>query len=159
MKKAKKFIPIIILAAVVAFAAYALAQPDKASQDENKAQSSDSNIVSEDGVHTDPTLAIYIKGEKQQIPANLGLGQGHNPIHTHDANDVVHWEIEGKVTKDNMKLGKFFEFWGKPFSSTQIFDSTNGSDGKVTMTVNDTSNTEFENYVVQNNDKIEIRYE
>jgi len=34
----------------------------------------ESDIVSRNGLHWHPELAIYVKGVKQEIPANLGMG-------------------------------------------------------------------------------------
>ncbi len=119
-------------------------------------------IVANNGLHWHPKLAIYIKGQKQEIPANIGIGAVHQKIHTHDedAKDgVVHMEMQGVVTKDDTKLGNFFRIWGKDFNSTQIFDKKNGALGTVKMTVNGKENTEFENYKMRDGDQIEIKYE
>lgn len=119
-------------------------------------------IVANNGIHWHPKLAIYIKGQKQEIPANLGIGAVHQKIHTHDedAKDgVVHMEMPGVVTKDDTKLGNFFRIWGMDFNSTQIFDKKNGALGTVKMTVNGKENTEFENYKMRDGDQIEIKYE
>ena len=119
-------------------------------------------VVASNGLHWHPKLTIYIKGQKQEIPANIGIGATHQKIHTHDedAKDgVVHMEMQGVVTKDDTKLGNFFRIWGKEFSSTQIFDKKNGSDGNVKMTVNGKENTEFTNYQMKDGDQIEIKYE
>jgi hypothetical protein len=119
-------------------------------------------IVAENGMHWHPKLTIFIDGKKQAFPEGLGLSGGvHNPIHTHDdANqDIIHMEFEGLVTKDDTKLGNFFKVWGKKFSSTQIFDKTNGEEGVVTMTVNGKENRDFENYQMHDADQIEIKYE
>jgi len=118
-----------------------------------------SDIISREGVHWHPELSIYIKGKRQEIPANLGIGVTHQPIHTHDTTGVLHLEIQGLVTKDAIKLGQFFKIWGKLFNSDCILDSCNGPGGKVKMLVNGRENTEFENYPMQEKDKIEIRYE
>ncbi len=118
-----------------------------------------SNIISRDGIHWHPELSIYIKGKQQEIPANIGIGVTHQPLHTHDATGVIHLEIQGFVTKDDIKLGRFFKIWGKLFNSDCIFDSCNGPGGKIKILVNGRENTEFENYPMQDKDKIEIRYE
>lgn len=130
-------------------------------QSEKKSNIASEEIVSQQGVHWDPTVDIFIKGKKQLLPDNLGLMGGHNPVHTHNGSDgMAHYEYpSGPVTKSQLKLGNFFKLWGKPFNSTQIFDSKNGTDGKVTMTVNGAPNTEFDNYQIKEKDKIEIRYE
>lgn len=120
------------------------------------------DIVAQNGLHWHPKLAIYIKGQKQDISENIGIGAVHQKIHTHDedAKDgIVHMEMQGVVTKDDTKLGNFFRIWGKDFNATQIFDKKNGAEGTVKMTVNGKENTEFENYKMRDGDQIEIKYE
>ena len=110
----------------------------------------DGEVLSLIGLHSHPQLEIYVKGEKQEIPAGLGMGGGHKPIHTHDDAPIVHLEFPAKVTKDDTRLGEFFTVWGKDFRE---FGQT------VTMTVNGEPNTEFENYQMKDGDKIELRYD
>jgi len=119
----------------------------------------DPNTVATSGLHWHPELEIYILGEKQEIPQDIGLGVVHNPIHTHDDIPVLHMEFSGKVVQDDTRLGEFFEVWGKEFSSEQIFEYKNGPEGSVRMYVNGAENTEFENYRMRDGDKIVIRYE
>src|SRR3990167_8919025 len=119
-------------------------------------------IVVQNGLHWHPKLAVYIKGEKQEFTDSIGLGAVHQKMHTHaeDYKDgVVHMEIEGLVTKEQTRLGNFFRIWGKEFSSTQIFDKTNGPEGTVKMSVNGKVNTDFENYEMKDKDLIEITFE
>ncbi len=120
-------------------------------------------IVSQNGLHWHPKLTVTINGEKQEIPAGLGMaGQIHQELHTHDedAKDgVVHMEMKGLVTNDETRLGNFFKIWGKEFSKNQIFDKKNGEGGKIRMKVNGSDSAEFENYMMKDNDKIEILYE
>jgi hypothetical protein len=133
---------------------------------------SDNEIVSQQGIHWHPKLAIYIKGKKQEIPNNVGIGIQHGnskfydsmmsmaDIHTHDSTGVLHWEVmQGPVRKGYLRLGNLFEIWGKNFSSTALFDKKNAPEGKVKMTVNGKNNTEFENYKIHDGDNIEIRYD
>ena len=128
--------------------------------DDETADAPKGKVVSETGVHWDPEVSIYIKGQKQEIPANLGLTNGHNPIHTHDNKGTIHWEFEnGPIIEEQVMLGSFFRLWNKPFSSTQILDRQNGPEGKVSMTVNGQPNNEFDTYQIQDKDKIELRYE
>jgi len=122
----------------------------------------ESEIVERNGLHWHPKLTVTIKGRKQEIPANLGIGAVHQELHTHDqdAKDgVIHMEMKGVVAKDETKLKNFFGVWGKEFSSTQIFDKKNGEEGKVKMMVNGKENIDFENYQMRDGDKIEVRYE
>ncbi len=132
----------------------------------------DEEAISPEGIHWHPNLTIYIKGQKHDIPANIGIGSQYSSsrfydsmmnmtdIHTHDASGQLHWEImQGPTKKGYLRLGNFFEIWDKPFNSQEIFDYTNNDKEKVKMTVNGKPNTEFENYHIQDKDQIEIRYE
>jgi hypothetical protein len=122
---------------------------------------SENTVLSRRGIHYHPELEIYIKGEKIDIPANIGLIGGiHNPIHTHDSDGIVHLEYgNGVVREDDTRLDNFFKVWGKEFSSNQIFEYTNGPEGNISMTVNGELNTEYENYEMKDGDKIVIQYE
>jgi hypothetical protein len=106
-------------------------------------------ILSRSGLHWHPELAIFAKGEKQEIPANLGIGAVHNPMHTHDSSGVIHLEFQGVVRKDDLKLGRFFELWCKDFME---FGSS------VRMTVNGEENAEYADYILRDKDKIELQY-
>jgi heat shock protein HslJ len=117
------------------------------------------NVISRNGIHWHPELEIYVHGEKVEIQEGIGLVGVHNPIHTHDDLPLVHMEFSGKVTKEDTTLGEFFKVWGKEFNSKRLFDNHNGPEGMVHMFVNGKENTEFENYHMQDKDKIEIRYE
>ncbi len=107
-------------------------------------------ILSRSGLHWHPELAIFVKGEKQEIPTNIGIGAVHNPMHTHDSSGVVHLEFQGIVRKDDLKLGRFFEVWGKDFVE---FGSS------VKMTGSGEEKAELQNYILKDGDKIELRYE
>lgn len=106
-------------------------------------------FISRRGLHWHPELAIFVNGERQEIPANIGIGVTHNPLHTHDASGVIHLEFQGAVRRDDVKLGKFLAVWGKGFME---FGSS------VRMTVNGEENTELHNYAMGNGDKIELHY-
>ncbi|MDO8621510.1 MAG: hypothetical protein Q7R31_04510 [Candidatus Levybacteria bacterium] len=118
-------------------------------------------VVSRNGLHWHPKLSIYIKGGKQEIPANVGIGAIHQPIHTHEDNKegIIHMEIQGVATKEQTKLGKFFQIWGKQFNSSCIFDKCNSVEGTVKMLVNGHENKDFENHLMKDGNNIEIRYE
>ena len=122
----------------------------------------DDQIVVRNGLHWHPKLAVYISGKKQEFTESIGLGAVHQKMHTHaeDYKDgVVHMEMQGVVTKEETRLGRFFEIWGKKFSSSQIFESKNSTDSAVKMLVNGKTNKDFENYQMRDGDKIEIKYE
>ncbi len=81
-------------------------------------------------------------------------------MHTHDTSGMLHWEVmQGPVKKEEVRLSTFFAVWGKKFDKDCIFEFCNGTEGKVKMFVNGKENTEFQNYLVNDKDKIEIRYE
>lgn len=114
-------------------------------------QSEDAAIISRNGLHWHPELEIFVKGEQIEIPGNKGIETLlHSPIHTHDDLPIIHLEFEGFVREDNIRLGKWFEVWGKDFK---------GFGESVTVTVNGVSNMELENYIMHDGDKIELRYE
>ncbi len=123
----------------------------KANQTNLTAPVNDANVISTKGIHIHPEIAIYIKGEKVEIPQDVGSnGQGHSPMHTHGDTPLIHLEYPSLVTKDDTRLKRFFEVWGKGFHD---FGQT------VAMTVNGAPNTELENYEMKDGDKIELRYE
>ena len=112
----------------------------------------ESDIVSRGAFHWHPEVAIYVKGEKQEIPADIGIGAVHQPIHTHTDDNkqgVIHLEFQGLARKQDVSLGQFFKNWGKDMRSF-------GMD--MRMTVNGEENTEYENYVMRDKDKIELRF-
>lgn len=119
----------------------------------------ESEIIARNGIHWHPELSIKILGQKIEIPASIGLGITERPIHTHDDMGVIHLEFPGLVRKDDIGLGKFFETWGKKFNKDCIFDKCSGPEGQLKMLVNGELNSEFENYIMKNGDKIEIIYE
>lgn len=109
----------------------------------------DPNIISRNGIHWHPELSIFVEGEEFEISERIGLLGTHSPVHTHEDLPVIHLEFSGLVRKDDIRLGKFFAVWGREF----------GEFGQnVKMTVNGAENTELENYVMQNGDKIELHY-
>ena len=121
--------------------------------------SDDSPLIAARGLHWHPTLTVIINGEQVPIPANVGLGIVHNPIHTHDDDGVVHLEFTGPVRESSITLGKFFEVWSRTFNSECIFEFCNGSEGTMTMMVNGVENNEFQHHSMRDGEMIEILYE
>ena len=117
------------------------------------------SIISRSGIHWHPELSILINGKKQVIPADIGIGAVHQSIHTHDATGIIHLEFGGLVRKQDSKLDRFFKIWRMKFNKDCIFDYCNGPEGKVKFFVNGKENAQFEQYEMQDGDKIEIRYE
>jgi hypothetical protein len=173
-----KLVPIGIglgIVVVVAFIGYALMQPDTSAQQSRPAtKSNNPDVVSDTEIHWHPEISIYINGAKQEIPSDIGLGEQYKKnrwydpmmrmtdVHTHDKSDQLHWEVmkdKTPVTKDHVQLGVFFEIWGKRFSKAELLDKTDPTGRKISMKVNGQPNTEFENHVVADKEKIEIRYQ
>ncbi len=118
-----------------------------------KIQKNSPDIIAQNGIHWHSKLMIYVKGESQEVPANIGLAGGHQPLHTHseDSRDgIIHIEFPSRVTREDTKLGNFFRVWNKEMRSF-------GENMK--MTVNGKENTEYENYAMRGGDKIELRYD
>lgn len=110
--------------------------------------SEQSKIISRKGLHWHSELRIKILGKEQDVPANIGIGAIHQPLHTHEADNIIHMEFSRAVRENDIKLGQFFKIWGKKFNSK-----------KVKMLINGKENNEFENYIMKDGDKIEISYE
>ncbi|MDP3661576.1 MAG: hypothetical protein Q8R17_01885 [bacterium] len=111
----------------------------------------DPEVLSRTGLHWHPELTIFVKEERQGIPANIGISAVHNPVHTHDATGVIHLEMQGLVKKSNTKLGVFFRVWNKTFAD---FGTTTPR-----MTVNGVENIELLDYPMKDKDKIELYFE
>ncbi|MBI2580454.1 hypothetical protein HYV85_01465 [Candidatus Woesearchaeota archaeon] len=110
-------------------------------------------------IHWHPHVTILIKGKPVTIPANLGLGSVHKPVHTHETDNILHWEVQAPTVK-NMQLGYFFnDVWKKKLSSECVLDYCNGPDGTVKMYVNDVENTEFGHYMPRDGDEVKIVFE
>lgn len=125
-------------------------------------QSNDPDVITRSGVHWHPQLTIYVKDEKWEIPANIGVGiqnaskPTYDPsmrmtaMHTHEPDGTIHLEFPGIVKREDTKLGNFFDIWGEDIME---FGSS------ITMTVNGETNTDIGNYEMKDGDKIELRYE
>lgn len=107
-------------------------------------------VISEVGIHWHPELEIYVRGEKIEIGQNIGLVGVHSPIHTHEDLPIIHLEFNSVVRQGDTKLGQFFKVWKKDFHE---FGEA------VTMAVNGEVNTELENYLMKDGDKIILNYE
>ncbi len=111
-------------------------------------------------IHWHPHVTILIKSKSTVIPANIGLGGSvHQPVHTHETDNILHWEVNSP-TVDNMQLGYFFNtVWKKKLSSECILDYCSGPEGTVKMFVNGVENAEFDHYMPQDLDEIKIVFE
>ncbi len=149
-KKIKEVILWVIALSVVGYGLFWVATLPKIPQSE---------LISSNGIHWHPNVSITIKGEVVDIPAGIGIGAVHSPTHTHETDGTVHMEYGGVVRKNDTRIGKFFEVWGKDFSSESVMGNISGEDGVVKMMVNGVENFEFENYMMKDGDVIEIIFE
>lgn len=143
----------VFFVSIAAIVALAVASVFFLPQGSGPAPSNSSDIIATSGMHWHPVLTMYVKGEKLELPPDMGLGAVHLPMHTHvddSAQGVIHLEFPGMVRKDDIVLGRFFEIWGRDMNS---FGSN------MRMTVNGTENTEYEKFVMHDGDQIELRYD
>lgn len=120
----------------------------------SRTPSGSGDVVAANGIHWHPQLTIYVDDEKQEIPPNIGLVGGHQPMHTHveDApQGILHFEFSGAVRTGDLRLGNFFRIWGNKDIQT-VFGTLER------MTVNGEENMEYGDYEVQSEDKIELYY-
>lgn len=110
-------------------------------------------------IHWHANLTIIIDDQYIPIPANVGLGKAHQPMHTHDNDNVIHVE-NNYPNKRTLQLGYFFEVWNKQFSEDCIFDycTDNGTKGILTMTVNGQPSDTFGEYIIRDADSVIIQY-
>ncbi len=111
-------------------------------------------------IHWHPHVTILIKGQSITVPPNVGLQPtAHKPVHTHEADNILHWEVESP-TVENMQLGYFFnDVWKKKLSNECILNYCNGPDGTVKMFVNGSRNEEFDHSLPGDGDEIKIVFE
>ena len=107
--------------------------------------------------HAHLNLSIVMNGTSFTIPAGVGIQGGcYKPIHTHAIDGVLH--VETDISTD-YKLGDFFLIWGNwtidaqiaIFNSTQIFGAHAVGGHTLTMTVNGSLDSSFQNYVIPGN--------
>lgn len=108
-------------------------------------------------LHIHPELEIIISGQKQAIPANIGVSLDcMRPIHNHDNSGILH--VEWKRKRD-FTLAEFFRVWDKPFNQNQILDYQADENHEIIMTVNGQRNEEYENFITRDKDQISIIYQ
>jgi hypothetical protein len=117
-------------------------------------------LESATGLHYHAHLFIRANGVDIPVENNIGIGPVHNGVHTHEEGDgTIHMEFEGKVKKDDIRLGKVFQVWGKDFSATSLMGNKVEGGHTLVMKVNGVVSTEYEHYLMQDKDKIELDYQ
>lgn len=97
--------------------------------------------------HIHPELKIFVDSAEEALPAEIGLTlTQHRAIHTHETDGVIH--IEAQDTRE-YTLGNFFSVWGRTIARE-------GYD--VEMLVDDKTNTEYENLILRDGQKIVLKY-
>ncbi len=119
----------------------------------------ENKLISAKGIHWHAQMTIKILGQTVDVPANLGIGVVHNPIHTHDKDGILHLEFPGRVDESDLKLVNLFELWNKTFNKDCIFDKCNGPAGSLKMLVNGQPGYDFENHIMRDGDRIEIIFD
>ena len=107
-------------------------------------------VPTEENVKWMARLNIYIDGQLQFIPEGVGTG---GSLYTMAADNILY-----KEGPKNLTLGDFFNVWSQIFNSTCILEYCTDSSHNLVMRVNRAKNYEFDRYVIQNNDLIEIDY-
>ena len=98
--------------------------------------------------HIHPVLKIVVKGQSQELPANVGITSScMMPLHTHDNTGIIHVE---SPEKRDFNLGDFFAVWEKDIRS---FGES------MKMTVNKTDKEDYENYVLKDKDEIVLIFD
>lgn len=115
-------------------------------------------------VHWHASLTVSTCGQIKNMPKPFGSEHhlGLPLLHTHD-DGLIH--IEGKVwKKEDIMLGKYFEVLNLNFKDKELFEYKNGDncndkEGKVKLYVNGKENSELTKYVIQDKDKLEVKFE
>ena len=98
--------------------------------------------------HDHPNLEIYIDGEQEIIPVNIGVvGSCTGELHTHDSTGQLH--SESFQSGKELTLGQFFGVWGEDFDKEGY---------ELEMTVTGQPSREFANLVLRDGDRIVLRY-
>ena len=116
-------------------------------------------------------LTVFSNGTQVNIPADVGVVDGNNvsQIHTIDAAGNINIDAVGTEDVQDQTLGDFFETWRTNagdagnnvdaiFSSDQLFTETTDTENTIQVFVNGNVNTEFDSYVIQDDDEIVIAF-
>lgn len=98
--------------------------------------------------HIHPTLDIFVDGEEEAVPANIGISNDcMAEIHTHDATGKIH--VETATAGREISLSDFFDVWEESLERP-------GFDAEVT--VRGETISDLDSYIPKDLDPIEIRY-
>ena len=107
--------------------------------------------------HVHPNLSIIISGERQVLPANIGIKPTcMSSLHTHTADGVIHVE---SPEKRDFTLSDFFAVWGESFTKDEVLGFKADATHQIRVTVNGVEVDTYENTVLKDLEKIVISYE
>jgi hypothetical protein len=89
-------------------------------------------------VHIHQHLDLYVDGEKETVPAQIGIassGSFISDLHTHDATGIMHVEAE---QVRSFSLGQFFAVWGLRLDGSCIGSLCKSGDKQLRAWVNGT---------------------
>jgi len=99
--------------------------------------------------HHHAMLGYYLNGQKQVVPANIGIGidnglgpAGMFPVHTHDASGTIH--IESKQAGLQLSFIQFTDVWGLDLSDKRASLFVNGA------------LVDYKNYYFNNGDRLRL---
>jgi len=99
-------------------------------------------------------LVIVIFGDLYPIPTDIGYtNESKAKVYTTAPDGILYKSVDEGVT-----LKDFFNVWGKNFNSTCILDYCNTNTSSMVMFVNSKESSDYEYYIIQNNDVIVIDY-
>ncbi|MGH7777041.1 MAG: hypothetical protein ACREPI_07685 [Candidatus Dormibacterales bacterium] len=88
-------------------------------------------------VHYHSHLDIFDKGQKETLPAGIGLTATCDYwLHTHDTTGVIHIEAPASQAHTKFTLADFFSLWGQPLGPQQVAQYKVGSGQSLIAFVN-----------------------
>jgi hypothetical protein len=73
-------------------------------------------LTAGDGPHIHPKLNVVVRDQPIAVPADIGIGAAHLPMHTHETDGTIH--VEGAAGKPT--IGQFMALWGVEFGRDRL---------------------------------------
>lgn len=126
-------------------------------------RSPETKSYTENPIHWHASLTVSTCAQPVAMPKPIGEHHLGLPLlHTHE-DGLIH--IEGKIWKpEEIMLGKYLEVIGINFKDNELLEYKNGDlcndkPGIIKLYVNGRENKELTRYVIQDSDKIEVKFE
>lgn len=108
-------------------------------------------------LHIHPSLEIWIDGQNQTIPANIGIdGEGIRVIHTHDDSGEIHVE---SPWSHQFYLKDFFFIWSRRFDKDCIFEHCVDGNHTLKVFVDGKENGLYGDIPLEDGERIKIVYQ